>query len=227
MAKLKSISGNQRFRLACSAGLIFLVLAQFLRTGSAAWGGAFFFAASFLYFRRTANMLSALSLFVGALFSPLFFPHNLGTPLSTLFSLVIASLLFVALGVKELILIHREALLEASGYALSYVALLLFFMQATFGMFFFAWLYAVFALFLAFYVLTKDHRMALLFATLFGELIWIVSWLPIGFLNSASVCFAIVLFAGDAVRENRISARNVAILAALIGLIFTTSHWRL
>ncbi len=227
MAKLKSISKSQRFRLACSAVFIFIVLAQFLRTGSPMWGAIFFFVASFLYFRRTANMLVALPLFTGAVISPLVFPHNLTTPLSTLFSLIIAGLLYVALGVKDLILIHRDALLEASAYVLSYVALLLFFMQASAGVFFVAWLYAVLALFLVFYLLTKDHRMATLFATLFGELIWIISWLPIGFLNSASLCFAFVLFAGDAVRENRISIKNTAILMSLGILIFTTSNFRL
>jgi hypothetical protein len=172
-------------------------------------------------------MLVALPLFTGAIVSPFLFPHNLTTPLSTLFSLVIASLLYVALGVKDLILIHREVLLEASAYALSYVAFLLFFMQAVSSMFFTAWLYAVLSIFLAFYLLTKDHRTATLFATLFGELIWIVSWLPIGFVNSASLCFAITLFAGDAVRESRISVKNTAILVSLSILIFTTSSFRL
>jgi hypothetical protein len=172
-------------------------------------------------------MLSALPLFTGAVLTPFIFPHNLTTPLSTLFSLIIAGLLYVALGVKDLILIHRETLLEASAYVLSYVAFLLFFMQATSGVFFVAWLYAVFSVFLAFYLLARDYRVALLFATLFGELIWIVSWLPIGFVNAASVCFASTLFMGDVARENRISAKNSLILGGLITLILSTSYWRI
>lgn len=172
-------------------------------------------------------MLSALPLFVGAVFAPLFFPHNLGVPISTLFSAIIAGLFYVALGVKDLTLIHREKLLEVVAYVLLYIALLLFFMQALSGIFFFIWLYAVICAWLSFLLIADDYRAALLFATLMGELIWIVSWLPIGFLNSASICFALTLFAGDAVRENRISAKNTVVLGALITLIFVTSYWRI
>lgn len=172
-------------------------------------------------------MLSALPLFAGAVISPFFFPHGLGLTAATLFSLAIAALFGSALGVKNLVLIHRDAVLEAGAYALAYVALLLFFMQALSGAFALIWLYAALCIWLSSYLLTRDYRIALVFALLMGELIWIVSWLPIGFLNSASACFAVMLFAGDAVREKRISARNTAILIALIALIFTTSHWRI
>lgn len=172
-------------------------------------------------------MLSALPLFAGAVSAPFFFPHGLGAGAVTLFSAVIAMLFGGALGVKNLVLIHREAVLEVSAYALAYVALLLFFMQTLSGVFVLMWLYAVCTLWLSSYLLARDYRIALVFAMIMGELIWIVSWLPIGFLNSASLCFAITLFAGDAVRENRLSGRNAAILTALIFLIFATSHWRL
>lgn len=226
MAKLRLILRNQRFRSAYKATLVLLILAQFMRSGSPVWGAAFFVIACFLYFRRTANMLAALPLFTGAVITPFFFPYNLGAPAATLFVACIAVLLYVAYGVKDLALIHRESLLEAGGYALSYVAFLLFFMQAMTGAFLPVWLFAVFCVWLSFLLIVRDYRVALLFATLFGQLIWIVSWLPIGFLNSASLCFAILLFAGDAARENRISAKNTAILGALIVLIFATSHWR-
>jgi hypothetical protein len=179
-----------------------------------------------LYFRETANMLSALPIFAGAVSAPFFFPHGLGSYAAVLFSVVIAVLFGSALGVKNLLLIHRDAVLEAGAYALAYVALLLFFMQAPSSAFFPLWLFAICALWLAAYVLTLDYRPALIFATLMGELVWAVSWLPIGFLNAASLCFAVILFTGDAVRENRISAKNTAILGALIALIFSTSHWR-
>ncbi|MDO8582620.1 MAG: hypothetical protein Q7R63_01370 [bacterium] len=171
-------------------------------------------------------MLSALPLFVGAVSAPFFFPHGLGAGAAMLFSAVVAMLFGGALGVKNLILIHREAVLEVSAYALAYVALLLFFMQTLSGAFALIWLYAVVCIWLSSCLLARDYRIALVLTTLMAELIWIVSWLPIGFLNSASVCFAVMLFAGDAVREKRISARNTAILAALIALIFITSHWR-
>ncbi len=197
-----------------------------MRSGSAVWGAAFFFTASYLYFRRTANVFSALPLFAGAATLPFFFPHNLGVPISTLFAGVIAGLLYVAQGVKDLFLIRRETLLEAGAYVIAYIALLLFFMQAMSSAFLVVWLYAVMCLWLSFFAIARDGRVALLSVTLFGELIWIISWLPIGFLNSASLCFAVMLFMGDAVRESRISGRNIAILGALIVLIFITSHWR-
>lgn len=164
---------------------------------------------------------------MGAVFAPLFFPHNLGLPASTLFSAIIACFFYIALGVKDLMLIHREELLEAGAYALLYVAFLLFFMQVLSGMFFFAWLYAAFCAWLSFLLIADDYRIAFLFAVLAGELLWIVSWLPIGFLNSASLCFACALFAGDAVHENRISPKNTAILGALIALILATSRFRI
>ncbi len=227
MAKLKSISRSQRFRLAFSAFFVFLLLAQFLRSGSLLWGAVFALGASFLYFRQTANMLSALPLFMGTLILPFFFPHNLGTGITTLFSAAVAGLFGVALGVKNLVLIHRAAFLEAGAYVLAYAALLLFFMQAVSGAFLSVWLFTVFAVWLSFCSLLSDYRPALAFATLMGGLIWAVSWLPIGFLNSASLCFAVTLFSGDAMRENRISGRNTAVLSALIVLILMTSHWRL
>lgn len=226
MAKLQLISKSQRFRLACSAVFVFLLLAQFVRSGSLVWGVVFVLGASFLYFRETANMLSALPLFAGSIITPFFFPHNLGTGIATLFAAVVAVLFGVALGAKNLVLIHREELLEASSYALSYAALLLFFMQAL-SLFFPAWLFAVYVLCLAFYALFADYRPALFCALVVGELMWIVSWLPIGFLNAASLCFAVTLFIGDAVRENRIRVRNSAIIIALIVLIVVTSHWRM
>lgn len=227
MGKLSSISRSQRFRSAYKAALAFLILAQFLRSGSPVWGAAFVLFANFLYFRRTANVLHALPLFTGAVLTPFFFPHNLGVFITTLFAALIAGLLYVAFGVKDLALIHRESLLEVGGYALSYIALLLFFMQVMAGGFLLVWLYAVFCIWLSFLLIARDYRVALLFATLMGELIWIISWLPIGFLNSASLCFAVLLFMGDATQEKKISPRNTIILGAIIILIFITSHFRL
>ena len=172
-------------------------------------------------------MLSALPLFTGAVIAPFFFPHNLTTPVSTLFSVIIAGLLYIALGVKDLILIRREALLEIGAYALLYSVLLLFFMQALSPVFLGVWLFAVFCTWLSFSLLAGDYRIALLFATLFGEIIWVVSWLPVGFLSATNMCFVFGLFAGDTVRKNRISMKNSAILGALFIFIAATAYWRL
>jgi len=226
VAKLLSISRSQRFRLACSTAFVFLLAAQFLRSGSLWWGGLFAVSAVFLYFKETANMLSALPLFIGSVTLPFFFPHNLGTGITTLFALIFAVLFGVALGVKSLILIHRETLLEAGGYTLAYIALLLFFMQ-TLSSFFLLWIVLVVMLGLSFYTLLLDYRYAAFLTLIMSELAWIVAWLPIGFLNATSVCFALVLFLGDMMRENRISGRNALILGALVVLIFATSYWRI
>ena len=226
MGKLNSISRSQRFRLACSSGAIFLLVAQFLRSGSLWWGGVFASVAAFLYFRQTANMLSALPIFVGAVLLPFFFPHGLGTGLASLFSVFVALLFGVALGVKNLVLIHRDELLGVGAYVMSYAALILFFMQAM-SLFLPLWFFAVCIAWLSLYSLLSDYRLALTLALLVGELIWIVSWLPIGFLNAGGLCFAVMLFASEAMRENRLRGQNMALLGALAVVIFMVSRWRL
>lgn len=227
MARLRSISRNQRFRLACSAGAVFLLVAQFLRSGSLWWGALFAIGAAFLYFRETANMLSALPLFAGTVVLPFAFPHNLGTGVTTLFSAVIAVLFGAALGIKNLVLIHRDELREAAAYALSYFALLVFFMQASSPAFLAVWLFAMGMLWLSFSALAASCRYGLLLALLLGEIMLAVAWLPMGFLNATSLCFVAVLFTGDAIRENRISIRKGLVLALLGVFILATSHWRI
>lgn len=204
-----------------------MLLAQFLRSGSLAWGAVFAFSSAFLYFRETTGMFSAMPLFAGSVLLPFFFPHNLGTGITTLFAGIFAGMFSVALGVKNLVLIHRKRLLEASAYVLAYVSLLVFFMQAPLGVFLPLWLFTVFVLGLSLYALLGDYRYAFFFALLMGELAWIVSWLPIGFLNATSLSFAVTLFTGESVREKNISNKNYAFLGALIFLILITSRWSL
>ena len=189
------------------------------------WGAGFILIASFLYFRPISNMFSALPLFLGAMLVPFFVPHGLGTLITTVFSVIVSLLFGTALGVKNLILIHRAVLLETAAYVLSYITFLLFFMQAGLGVFFPLWIITIFILWLAFCLLIFDYRLALALAGLFGELIWVVSWLPIGFLSSTNICFLIILCAGDAVRKNKISGKNVVIVLALGIVILSMSYW--
>lgn len=144
-----------------------------------------------------------------------------------IFSAALSVLFFAALGIKNLVLTNREAWREGSAYFFSYIVLLLFFIQAVSSQFWFIWLWAVFSIFLALCFLMRDYRRALPCTAFMGELIWIASWLPIGFLSIANLCFAILLFMGDAVLENRLRARNIAIFIALLIIVSVFSYWLL
>ena len=170
-------------------------------------------------------MFSALPLFLSVVITPFFFPHALGTFITTGFSVVLALLFGIALGVKNLILIHRAALLHAGAYVIIYITLLLFFIQAGSAAFLPLWLFTIFIFWLAFYSLLSDYRLALVPTVLLGELVWIASWLPIGFLNLTGICFVIALCMSIMVREDRVSNKNMALALAPIILIFVTSYW--
>ncbi len=225
VAKLKSILRNQRFRLACSSLIFFVVLAQFMRSGSLWWGGAYLLTASFLYFRPIFNASSNFPLFIGIVSTPFFFPSGLGITAAILFSALCAILFFAALGSKNLVLTHRAAWREAGAYALSYVVLLLFFMQAINGPFLLLWVWAVSVLWLMLCLTMPRPRLAFVCIVLIGELIWIVSWLPIGFLSMANLCFAVLLFIGDSAVKNRVTIRTTALFSAFIALVFLSSYW--
>ena len=224
MVKLKLILKSQRFRLAFSTLIFFVTLAQFMRSGSLWWGVAYVLVAFFLYMRPIFNSSAVLPLFFGVLVMPFFFPPNLGIIAAGLFSIALTFLFFATLGIKNLILINRAAWREGSAYFFSYIVFLLFFMQAVSAHFWIIWLWAALSVFLALCLLMRDYRRALPCTAFMGELIWVASWLPIGFLGLANLCFAFLLFMGDAMAENRISIRKMVIFIVLIFVIFASSY---
>lgn len=188
------------------------------------WGAVYALIALFLYMTPYHNATSALPLFLGILVMPFFFPAGLGSVAAGIFSVALAFLFFAALGVKNLVLTNREAWREGSAYLFSYIVFLLFFMQTVSAAFWLMWLWAIVSIFLALHLLLRDYPRALICTAFMGEFIWVASWLPIGFLSNANLCFALVLFTGDAITKNRISIRKIAILFVLIGIIFMSSY---
>jgi hypothetical protein len=195
-----------------------------LRFGSFFWGALFVGSALFLYFRPAVNISAGLPLLLGGILLPFFVPNNLGITVAVLSAAFSAALIAIAVGVKNLILINRDMLREAGVYVMAYCAFTLFFMQAV-GNFFIPWVYALIMALAAFGVITQKWPLVFAFGVVIGELLWIVSWLPIGFLASANMCFAVVLFTADAVREGRLNARKSAAVAALLVFILLSSRW--
>ena len=195
-----------------------------MRSGSLWWGVAYVLVAFFLYMRPIFNSSAVLPLFFGVLVMPFFFPLNLGIIVAGLFSIALTFLFFAVLGIKNLILTNRKAWREGSAYLFSYILFLLFFMQTISGTFWLIWLWAVVSIFLALCLIMRDYRWALPCTALIGELLWVTAWLPMGFIGSANLCFALFFLITGAVMENRISMKKIGILTAFILIVFVSSR---
>lgn len=215
----------------------------------------FLAAASYFYFQRAFNGRRFLSSFLVLTAISFLAVSHIRTGASSL-KLVLLSifsgiLFFLLLGIKNLILLHRQSLYYFLNGFLMLMILGLFF--DTFASSFFVIRYlalglAIFLLFREFLVFNFDDSLDLpnfpalarknfissIFSFLALQLLWGIALLPIGWLNSASLGLLFVLILEDFMIHNwngtmtrHIILRNLTILIFLGLVIFGTSKWTL
>lgn len=224
--KLRSIARNPRSLLAYK-GVAFSIL-LWAHTIVPGWlsGVLFVAGAGFLYANPLFNASSFFPFFIVEIIISFAWPPAVPEFRAAL--IVLLGIAFaVTVGLKNLVLTHREQWARGICYALSYLVALIFFLRQGGGPFWLIWLITVFALGLAWSVMISDRRIVGAALVLFGELIWVVSWLPIGFFASANTVFLTMLFIGDALVEKKIALKHAAVFFILIAIVLGSSYWKL
>lgn len=165
------------------------------------------------------------------------------TSVSWLSAVVFGFLFFVILGLKNLIFIRRRYWRLLLVFSLFYLVFLNFFLINQSSFFALKWLGTVFLLVL----LMQDLIRALitpvtanmivagwLSAFLLGQAVWIISWLPIGFLNSANLAVIMALLLVDlnvnyfwGTLRRGLIVKDLALFLVLFLIILGTSQWKL
>lgn len=234
--ELKSISEKIHWPLLAKSvllGLLWLFVPLWL----------FFLLAVYFYFVPNFNSLKLLRsfvMFLGILaISPI-----VSFPLLYVWAGVVVFFTYLLLGVKDLILIHRQIAYQVMRFLLALASFLLFFWwgQAPTANFVWQWfalffvLYALYREFLSFVLLEEPREKmvvsAALSALLLFEVSWVLAWLPIGFLNATAIAvltmfmvddFTIHHFKGDLSSKKFLSNFTIFVFSLLI--IFALSDW--
>lgn len=224
--KLRLILRNPRFILAYKGLFLGALLWLFMRQGGWFAGIIYVGAAGLLYVRPLFNASAYLSLFIGTVLLSLTAVFA-GVAYPFVFAVIFAGVFAVIFGAKNLILTHRTAWVRASAYLVSYLCLLLFFMQGMGGVFWFSWVVLMLLLGLFWQAAIPDRVLLAPALLAVGELAWVVSWLPIGFLSSANLVLLTMLFVDDGCIDGRIRWRHLCIFTGLIGVVLLSSYWKL
>lgn len=225
-ARLRSIARNPRLLLAYK-GIAFsaLLWAHAVVPG---WlsGALFILGAGFLYATPLFNASAFFSLFIAEII--ISFASLPAAPAFRAATIALLGVAFaITVGLKNLVLTHREQWARGLCCALSYATTLIFFLWHGNGLFWFIWLVAMLAFALIWSVMIRDGHVVGLALTLFGEMLWVVSWLPIGFFASANMVFLTMLFMGDVILKKKIMGKDMALFAVFIGIILVSSYWKL
>lgn len=224
--KLRSISRNLPFISALKAGLVFFLALRFLGDRSLEWGALYVVLSAVFYSRPIFNISGTLPLFLAVLFLPFF-----ARPESFLFQLLLALVLAVSyaviLGVKNLTLTHRAWWIYCVSYAASYVFFLSFFSALSSLPFVVFWVLGVLFLYCVFRTVVPCRPIALIATVFAGEILWITSWLPVGYLSQANFMLLIVLFISDVAHEGVLTLRNRVLFPVLSLVIAASSYWQL
>lgn len=217
---------NPRFLLAYKSAVFGILLWLFWRSPGLFWGFLYVAGAGFLYLRPLFNSSALFSLLVAEIalsiaLQPSFFTARV------FFTLGFSFVFFIILGIKNLVLIHRERWMRGVCYIVLYISVLDFFLHYFSRPFWFAWVFAMILLWLILLVLISDRRLIGPVLVLLGELLWVVSWLPIGFLSSTNIVLLVILFIDDTLRGKRLIRKNSALFIVLIAVVLGTSYWRL
>lgn len=225
-ARLRSITRNPRLPLAYK-GIAFSTL-LWLYAAFPGWLSGMAFAAG-------AVLLYANPLFNASAFFPLFAAEMIISfalfPLALAFRAAVVIFLgcafAITIGLKNLILTHRGEWARSVCYGLSYIALSIFFLERASGFFWLSWSIALCTIGLVWLVMIPDRHSIGPMLVVLGEMLWIVSWLPIGFFASANVVFLAMLFISGALAEKKITAKNGLLFAVLAGMVLASSYWKL
>ncbi|HCX45353.1 TPA: hypothetical protein DGT35_02000 [Patescibacteria group bacterium] len=248
--KLKYLSKNPISQLASKAAVFGLLLFWFYQVETLT---AIFFlllVTGILYFRSLHNALVFLPSLVILLIISLGTTVIITTTSSSfLLAAFLSFLFFTILGLKDLVLIKRKSWYVFLNFSLFYLAFINFFLIDKSSLFVGKWL--IF-LVLAFSLLrellmvliapSKENRVknnrllaaSLVMTMIIGQLLWLVSWLPISFLSSANLMILIVFLFSDLSLHHfwgklrkRIIFKDLALFLIFSLVIFLTSSWLL
>ncbi len=224
--KLLLITKNPRFLLACKSAVFGVLLWLFWSSPGLFWGFVYGAGAGFLYFRPLFNSSASFFLLVAEIaLSIALQPSSFMA--RVMYTLGFSCIFFIILGIKNLVLTNRERWMQGICYILLYISVLDFFLHYFSRPFWFAWVFAILMLLCILLSFIADRRLIGPVLVLLGELLWVVSWLPIGFLASANIVFLVMVYIGNALREKRLTAKNSALFIVLIAVVLGTSYWKL
>ncbi len=222
--KLKLALKNQIFILTFKSFVFGLFLYFYNTNAGLVWGGVFAAVSLFLYSRPLFNFSSHSSLFFVLLFLSLWIGGT-GSWITDISWWLLTLSFGILLGLKNLILTHRYYWHYFVSFAVSYLLFLNFFILDKSDWFWLKWLAAVILIFLIFKDLLLPEVLSGITALLIGELLWIVAWLPIGFLSSANLLILCLLFIVDVFGYKRLSLKNLGLFITLIIIILGSSYW--
>ena len=223
--KLLSISRNPRSISALKGGFVFFLALRFLADPSWEWGALYVFLAAIFYSRPIFNISGTFPLF-SAIISLPFFLRPDSFPFQFLLAFSVAVSYVILLGVKNLALTHREWWTHCVSYFVSYLFFLSFF-GASSPSFVLSWVFAFIFLYCVFRTVIPDRHVAMIVTLFAAETLWIVSWLPVGYLSSANFMLLITLFLSDVAHEGKVTLRNQVLFPVLSFVIAASSYWQL
>ena len=248
--KLKYLSKNPIFQLAFRAAVFGLLLFWFYQIETPIAVFFLLLMTGILYFRSLHNALAFLPslviLLVIALGTTVIITT---TSFSFLLATFLAFLFFVILGLKDLVLIKRRSWYLFLNFSLFYLVFLNFFLIDKSSLFVGKWLLFLVLIFglsrellmvlIAPAEESKTKRTRLLVTSvvmtmIVGQLIWLVSWLPISFLSSANFMILVIFLFSDLSLHHfwgklrkRIIFKDLLLFLILSLVILLSSSWRL
>lgn len=213
------------WRLAFKA-VVFGLLLYFFYLDPSWWRALFFLIFTFwAYGKPLFNFLAFLPIFLVMLVLSFWFVLSRVEGLLT--AVILAAGFAVLLGVKNLILTHRQIWLYLLAIFLSYGLLLNFFLLNQGDLFWLEWLLTTLLLLLLFKNTFGEWLLAAAAALLLGELLWVVSWLPIGFFSSGNLVFLTGLLLFQSFHQERLRLRHLSLFGLLTLIVLISSYWRI
>lgn len=216
-----------------------------LVTGEWFFIAGFVLAGCYFYFVPSVNSRQFLTSFLVILFFPVFLREFLDPSWFLIASLVYLAIFFILLGLKNLIFINRRPIYSFLNSVLVLAIFSLFFWSDKTDILFFIKYLATFFIFLSLFKEflnisneisggQKNNLFAWAISFLVFQIVWVLSFLPINFLNAGALTLLIVLIFQDFVFShisgsinNRLILRNITIFIALALAIFGASSWSL
>lgn len=244
--KLKSVLKTVQLRLILKS-FIFAGLLLWVRTSDFMTLPIFVFllACFIFYFRNhTQNNLENFSSFLILLASSLYGISQLSHPEFLLLSVIFFSFLFyISLGIKEFAFTHRFEWNYIKNLFLVYSVFLSYFLADKYFLFpvkflsiflvlfllvreWLFWLYATFP--------KRYNLAALIFAFVMLQIVWVISLLPLGFINSATLAMVIFYLGIDFLVNHfrglvtkKLIIKNLIVLVLSVFVIFFFTKWKI
>lgn len=227
VTKLKSVLTNPISRLLFKAALVGFT---FLWSPIAAALFSLWF-----YFRPLFYAFNYLSLFIIWLAMLFWLPVNWMT------AVFLSFLFFILIGLKDLLLIEKSRWRLVLSFSLFYLVFINFFLLDKSSFFTLKWLVSlllilflfnyIFKLFLP-ELIGKLGIISLIATLIIGEFFWVISWLPLGFLNAANLMALLTFLVSDLIIHyyrrslgKRLLIKDSILFIVLFLFILLTSQW--